>query len=206
MPYIFKVWSLPSSSSVIGHSPCHVESRRDFIPRSAFKLPPGLLPVWTTPLFKEEWNFRPLTLVTDINGPRGIHRSRLRPGFSSYNDPVYPFEIEIVYRSKKRFKRYEFNFCSSFAQMVDSESILLIFNTDSHPNVGTPGKFMIEFKKAFRSFCQKLETMPVGLFHHMKDPLNKFSWNILMEKITHRIHKYSLRFLPNQWQFQNFLM
>src|SRR4030042_4402352 len=144
----YQCLQFPLFHSIIGHSPCRIESRRDFIPCSAFKPPAGLLPVWTPPLFKEKWHFRPLTLVTDINGPRCIHRSRLRPGFSSYDDPVYPFEIEIVYRFKKWFKRYEFNFCSSFAQMVDSESILLIFNTDSHPNVEIPGKLRIDLKKS----------------------------------------------------------
>jgi len=87
-------------------------------------------------------------LVPNIYNPGGIHRSGAVPGFSSYNGPIYSFEIEILYRSKKWFKRYKFNCCSNFAKIIDSESILLILNTDSHPNVEIPGKFRMEFKKS----------------------------------------------------------
>src|SRR4030042_4002159 len=48
--------------------------------------------------------------------------------------------------------------------------------------------------------------MPMGLFHDMKDLLNKFNWDILMKKIAHRVYKDSLRFLPHQWQACNFLV
>lgn len=129
--------------SIIIHSPCHIGSRRGFIPCSAFELSASLLPVWTAPLLKEEWHFHPLALVTNIYSPAGIHWSRLRSGFSPYNDLVYASEIEAVYRSEKWLKRYKFYFCPKFTKMINSERILLIFNTDPHPNIEIPGKLRI---------------------------------------------------------------
>src|SRR5205085_309895 len=53
---------------------------------------------------------------------------------------------------------------------------------------------------------QHLKAMPMGFSHHVKNLLDKFEWDILMEKIAHRIDEYCAWLFPPERQFNHMLM
>lgn len=59
------------------------------------------------------------------------------------------------------------------------------------------GKILLKkVSHSFRPFCQDLINMLSGSQHHLNDLLDKFVWNLFMEKVTHGVNEYHSRPFP----------
>ena len=95
-------------------------------------------------------------------------------------------------------EREEFHLGARFAEVVDSERILLRLHADPHPNVRVPIDMAVEFEEAVGPLGKDLELVPMSPAHHVEGAQDVFKRNILMEQVTHRVDEDALRFFPTK--------
>ena len=74
-----------------------------------------------------------------------------------------------------------------------------VLDGDANPYVVSPIKVFPVLRRDVWSFREHLKRMLGTIVHHAENFLDVFKGDILMEKVTHRIHKNNLRCLPRFW-------
>jgi hypothetical protein len=58
--------------------------------------------------------------------------------FPAYDHPVDAAQVHPVQWTQERFNAKKLGLCAGSLQVLDAEQVVLIFNTDSHPDLGLP--------------------------------------------------------------------
>lgn len=179
---------------------------RHLVPRPTVEDSARLLLLDAAPLFEEKWHTGFLALVAEIDDPLRVHRPRTRSRLTAHDHPIHAGEIEVRQRAKQRLERQELDHRARVAEMIDAESVIIVFDADTHPDVAGPVQLLAQARQPIRPLGQKLEPMPVGAAHHAEHSLDERGGHVLVKEVAHGVDENDLRFLPAQRQFQDVIM
>jgi hypothetical protein len=91
--------------------------------------------------------------------------------------------------SDERFRGHETDMCRNLAQMVGTEHVTVVLDTDSHPDVRRPVDLLRDGPQSARSLGQNLIGVLRANSHDIEHTANELQWDVIVEQVTHRIHE-----------------
>ncbi len=137
------------------------------------------------PSLEEEGDAVLLTLIANIPNPLEAHRAGVGTAFPADGYPGNPREVDITDRTAEGLDGKEANGGGHLFEMASPDSGCVIFDRYSTPDV--PGSFAVFVSSpqivphegvALR---QHLINMPIDCFHLVEDPIDKRTWQLLVE-------------------------
>src|SRR3989338_952437 len=89
------------------------------------------------------------------------------------------------------------------AKIVDPPGILLVLNTQTHPNILRPVDEPVELAQIIRALRKDLKLVPIGAAYDVKHLKEIGYRHVLVKQVTHRVDEDTLRFPPLQRKVQH---
>jgi len=112
----------------------------------------------------------------------------------------------MVQGSKEWLAGEEPNSGRDVLEIIHSKEHPFIFNAHAHPHILRPGKEGGEFAKLSTAFGQYLKDVLRASHHGVEDTLNELKRHVLMEDVTHGVHKDHSRPRPSERRLQEVFM
>lgn len=109
------------------------------------------------------------------------------------------FQWQVVGWPDQWFTRKEAHPRGYLTEITDAVIHLIVFHTDSHPDVGCPLELVIEGFQALAAFGEYLERVLRTVVHRPERALNKLGRHGLVKEVTHGIDKNKARRTPSPW-------
>ena len=164
------------------------------------KLPSTRFGCAAAPLFEEEVNSFPFTLVLYVKNPLFLHTARVRAAFATHDDPRYAVKVEDTNRADEGFDRKKTNRNRCDFKVCDSPRCQAIFDGHTEPYVFRGDSLRVSAYEIIphqgTALCKHLEDMPVGSLDDVEYLVDETSWDLFVKEIAHGVYKHFPRASP----------